>query len=299
MRAELIALTTAVAQLTHDRDRHGVVRLARRDVAYIELPDFVISVQSAAIGWAPNGVFVNPMLDLARWSLGAHVQLRNRTLAAPGLVLSWPYRCAVVDLSVTRGCCAERVDALLACLFPVVIPQADEMDCPVCTIGGVIKLSAPDIGPHLHALSDRSQGRPVRPATVDALVGLGRGLTPEADDLLCGVIATQWALGVAPIDALAPGGHLSKAASSGRTTSLSATWLRLAIAGQTISPLLALLHEVPGSEVWRHGLLELLRVGSTTGPSILSGAILALVGAVDDRTVRCPVRLERERGWRE
>lgn len=289
MSRGVLALTTAVARRARDGDAGGRVLFARPDTAHVGLRGLVVSVQSAALAWAPNSVLVSPAVDLSPWSAGDAVRLHGGGLASPGLSLTWSGEHPVLDLSVTAGVCGDRADALLTLLLPVVVPDLGKQECLVCAVAAVTGLPAgPGVGRHLHALSDRSARRPVEAATIEALVGLGRGLTPAADDLLCGLMVTQRALGVRHIDALSPGGYLSGPVVEARTTSLSATWLRLAAAGQTIAPLLRLLHQTPGSRAWWQAVEALRGVGSSTGGALLSGTTLAIIGAVCN-----PVRFGR------
>jgi len=117
---------------------------------------------------------------------------------------------------------------------------------------------------------------------VKALVGLGPGLTPAGDDVLCGVLAALTALGDLPRrDRLAAAvePHLT------RTTTLSAALLRAAAAGHGLPQLTRLLCAVlrgePADRV-AQALTALLAVGHTSGVALAAGALLTLRAGVGD-----------------
>jgi hypothetical protein len=97
-------------------------------------------------------------------------------------------------------------------------------------------------------------------AQAERLIGLGPGLTPEADDLLAGAVAISAVLhgelpGVLPDDLRE------------RTTRLSATLLELAARGAVMEPVHGLL-----TPDWRVALRRLARVGHSTGRAYAAGA---------------------------
>ena len=105
---------------------------------------------------------------------------------------------------------------------------------------------------------------------VAGLVGRGEGLTPLGDDLLCGWLATQRALGVATDAVDAEVRRLLP-----RTTRLSATLLDCALAGETL----------PEHADWLRALgtpdeptraTALGAVGATSGAGLLHGSRVAL-----------------------
>lgn len=102
------------------------------------------------------------------------------------------------------------------------------------------------------------------------LIGRGGGLTPEGDDLVCGVAAViavgDWpgALREAWLGALI-GADLRR-----RTTALSATLLELAVGGMGPEPLQALVAGDPTA------LARLEAIGHSTGRAMARGAAVAL-----------------------
>jgi hypothetical protein len=119
-------------------------------------------------------------------------------------------------------------------------------------------------------------------AAADRMVGLGPGLTPSGDDLLCGFLVT--------LHQLAPpgGGTRAFAAALGRlvatravraTTALSATLLGHAARGEApaevVDVLTALGQDGPGDRLTARALPRLLAVGHTSGRDLALGVAAA------------------------
>jgi hypothetical protein len=106
--------------------------------------------------------------------------------------------------------------------------------------------------------------------TVGALIGRGEGLTPLGDDVLCGWLAVHRAAG-APTAAVdeAVRRHLP------RTTTLSATLLECALAGEVADPVAAYLRalDTPGATAARD---ELETLGHSSGLGLAHGIDLGL-----------------------
>lgn len=105
---------------------------------------------------------------------------------------------------------------------------------------------------------------------VHALVGHGDGLTPLGDDLLCGWLATQRALGVATPAVDAEVRRLLP-----RTTRLSATLLECALAGETLPEHADWLRAV-GTADEPDRAAALAAVGATSGSGLLHGSRAAV-----------------------
>ncbi|MFT4085185.1 MAG: DUF2877 domain-containing protein [Nocardioides sp.] len=110
------------------------------------------------------------------------------------------------------------------------------------------------------------------------IVGRGSGLTPAGDDLLCGYLAARRAVGAPVVDELAPD-------LLARTTTLSATLLERAAAGDVLDEFAALIraanttrttsaHAVPAA------LEALLGIGHTSGAALALGLASGLALAV-------------------
>jgi hypothetical protein len=122
------------------------------------------------------------------------------------------------------------------------------------------------------------QGNPI-PLQMGAsrLAGLGGGLTPAADDFLCGVMLWAWLAHPSPPSLC----HLLLEAAAGRTTALSAAFLRAAARGECSAAWHRLLAELAG---WRgdqptadarerleQSVGDVLSFGSTSGGDTLAG----------------------------
>jgi hypothetical protein len=117
----------------------------------------------------------------------------------------------------------------------------------------------------LSAVHDRD---PLRArAAADVLLGRGQGLTPEGDDFLAGTAATvARCASAAQLDAQTRSAWLDAVCpphTTSRTSTLSATLLRLAVAGQVVEPADRVLD--PRERDWPAALRSLLGVGSSTG----------------------------------
>jgi hypothetical protein len=152
-----------------------------------------------------------------------------------------------------------------------VVVRADEVWDPTIRVGDVEAVAD---GPEdlVRAVAERDVEAAA--AAGARLIGRGSGLTPEGDDLVCGVAAVvaalDWASKEEWLGALI-GGDLRR-----RTTALSATLLELAVRGMGPEPL----------QAWLAGdasaLARLEAIGHSTGRAIARGARVGLlVGRMD------------------
>jgi len=156
---------------------------------------------------------------------------------------------------------------------------AEEVWDPTLRLGRPPEIAADGPDDLVRAVESRD---PALAAAVGArLIGRGPGLTPEGDDVICGVAAViaagDWprALREAWLAALV-GGDLRR-----RTTALSATLLELAASGMGPEPL----------QAWVAGdaaaLARLEAIGHSTGRAYAAGARVGLL-AVDMRQQTTP-----------
>lgn len=126
------------------------------------------------------------------------------------------------------------------------------------------------------------RGDPVAIRTgVRGLLGRGRGLTPEGDDFLAGVLAGLALLGssiddvrsILALKALAP---VIEIEAPFRTTSLSASLLRHATAGETAGPVGALIRSLAGRGDLASAISGLEGLGATSGLAMGCGVLLAV-----------------------
>ncbi len=109
---------------------------------------------------------------------------------------------------------------------------------------------------------------------VAGLVGLGLGLTPAGDDVLCGLLVGLHATGRAPTAAA-----ISAAIDLRATSRLSADLLRLAGDGHACLEVLALLaamHRAGAPGNTDRATDRLLAIGHTSGADLATGLLLGL-----------------------
>jgi hypothetical protein len=144
-------------------------------------------------------------------------------------------------------------------------------------IGRLVDVSVPRQHRRPLDASSRTVG-PQERAMLDD-VGRGPGLTPEADDVLCGWVAMHRSAGVAT-----PELDDAVLARLGRTTLLSATLLECAVHGEVI-PEFAAFVEALGTPTEADRAAALGRLGHTSGAALLRGARAALSDLSPERAL--------------
>lgn len=170
------------------------------------------------------------------------------------------------DPSVPRRRGAVDDDALvrLASALPAL---PDEVVGPAAVLGEVLveEAAGPGTGAGLAG-------------AVDALVGLGPGLTPAGDDVLVGVLAVHRSAdpGLTGMLPLPEAVHA-------RTGALSAALLEQAVQGAVLPQVVGLLSALDrapsgaeGADGWRPALRALLAVGGSSGTAMAHGILLGL-----------------------
>lgn len=117
-------------------------------------------------------------------------------------------------------------------------------------------------------------------AAVDALVGLGPGLTPAGDDVLVGALLAWHALApgrpaVALVRARVAVAVGRSIATSARTTAVSAALLSHAIRGEGMPAVVQLVHALGDPTQVRAAVAEVVGIGHDSGSSMLRGVRLA------------------------
>lgn len=124
----------------------------------------------------------------------------------------------------------------------------------------------------------RARDLPVVVSYARTLVGLGPGLTPSGDDLLGGILAAFRVLGGDTAFADAAGTAVAGLAKA-RTTSISATLLRLACAGQVAEEVAAVLRAIASGVALEPAIRTLLGIGHTSGADLAAGVLAGAVAA--------------------
>lgn len=257
----------------------GVMRGAGRAAAYVDFDGFVVALTAPGVALMPNGIAVGTHPDELGWARpGARVS------ASPGRLgdVGWDAGCPPVwEARLCLGVSARAADvrargaAILAACGVEPEPDPVALAAAVGTrgVGDDPKAMALLLGSV--ATRDPAQAA----AACELLVGRGPGLTPEGDDLIAATASVLSALGSwsggerrAWRDAVLACGLRS------RTTSLSATLIELAAAGDVIEPVQGLFGG--GKGTWRAALRRLLGIGGSTGPAyaVAAGAA-AFLGA--------------------
>jgi hypothetical protein len=154
---------------------------------------------------------------------------------------------------------------------------------PASVLAGIAR---PRVARLRHWLSARL-ARPLRRSAPVDLVGLGPGLTPSGDDLLCGAMVALRAVGQpgaardlhAAIDRSAPAA----------TTALCRAFLRAAAEGHGSEALHAALAALIENRISARHLEALARIGHTSGWDTLAGALLVLQALSSIAGHPCPL----------
>lgn len=231
--------------------RRGRVLHVGDSAVYLDLEGTCLAVLGARAVQVPCGVRTQ-LPTLPDIEAGAEVVVEDGSIVLPGLEVMVT---TIVDTTVpvlgadTAAWGGEVVDELLT----------DRLDA--------VRAQVP--GAAVAALAEGDAG------SVLQLLGLGPGLTPLGDDVLCGWLATAVA---SRHPALADVRGAVGAAAVERTTTLSATLLSCASRGEGLPEFRSLLVGVnqQNREVVEQALELMLQVGETSGAGNLLGALVAL-----------------------
>lgn len=233
--------------------RVATVLHAGERAVYLDLDGTCIAVLAADAVQVPNGVRTE-LDELAGMQAGDEVAVFNGSVELP-----------TVEVLVTT-----IVDATV----PVVAPESGTWGAERITDHAAAPLALARASLPTLALERLAAGDTT---AVPALVGLGDGLTPMGDDVLCGWLAAAVAR---RHPALGEMRSVVEAGAAQRTTTLSATLLACAARGEGIPEFRDLVgavanHDTAGVE---ESVDRVLAVGDTSGQGLLLGAVLALGG---------------------
>ncbi len=281
-----VVVATPVLELLGTELRAGVVRGVGRSAAYVDVDGFVVALTARGVALMPNGIALAEQPEAADWpGVGVPVQLGPGGLAAGAGSVTWAadgpvgWDPAVRAFGSTEpGAIRARGAAILAArgIEPVVDASVLAAAFALGDGPGAAEPGArTGIALLLRSVARREPQLAARAG--ELLVGRGRGLTPEGDDVLAATVAAVAGLSESAgwtrderdglLASVLPAGLRS------RTTPLSATLLELALAGQAIEPLQGLLDfDVAGERGWLGALRRLERCGSSTGPAYVAAA---------------------------
>jgi hypothetical protein len=121
------------------------------------------------------------------------------------------------------------------------------------------------------------------------LVGLGIGLTPSADDMLCGILVS---IVLGSINGIGAGGMEGLAARigdacRGRTSALSCEFLRQAASGRANERVMRLVESIYTGTTGkvRAATLDAIKIGATSGTDTIVGVVLGATAALASKEV--------------
>lgn len=259
--------------------------LAAFPAAVYLLPDGsrAIAIEAADGVGLPNALRLHRPaagLDLAAVSCDATAAVGGGRIAVADHVVTvdrWvdhTYRPAGVDVGLVLGR-LDHVDAALVSAEPL----APRLEGRVAELEEAVAAGAPD------AMVEAGR----------ALIGLGGGLTPSGDDVLCGVLAggrtLAAALHLGSLDESL--GHVGEAVSADaaeRTTALSAALLWHAARAELARPARDLLRGLLGRTPVGPAMTALLAVGHSSGRDLAIGLGLGVRAALAATTARATFR---------
>jgi hypothetical protein len=252
---------------------------------HLEADGDFVCIGDASIARGP----LNAIVDLAGWAwtlrhlpaVGAEVRIGEGTIECGRVTLVTAAASSWLPPPWPRNAEREALSAALA--------EFDRLVCEEAPIDGIARValcpanvpasaSARVAGPRIARLRKWVSARLARPMREPApfdLVGLGSGLTPSGDDLLCGTLVALHAIGQADV------ARELYAAISGAaplaTSPLSAAFLRAAAEGQSCEPLHKTIIALLINQSVARPLAAVARIGHTSGWDALAGAVLVLL----------------------
>jgi len=249
--------------------RAGTVLATFARSAYLDFGDAIVAIVGAELLNGPLNVVLAegavPPFD--QLTAGSHVTASEETIQADG----WP---AIALRGATRW--DPRIAPWARSRMRNVTGNVDVLRGTIATETPTDHLKHPRMQQALAAL--RSALGKESPADVRgvaaSLAGLGAGLTPSGDDVLVGALV---ALAALPDDHAAVRGAI-RDASAGRTTRISAEYLRAAARGEASEAWQRLLTALAGDAA--DDLIEagrrVVAFGETSGADMLTGFLLAI-----------------------
>jgi hypothetical protein len=228
------------------------------------------------LSWAEQGLLVNSAVSRTQFALHMkcfELDFNNAELWRP----PGPATCSIGEVASglrtlaisVRGRAPGALGLLIGepCLGLQDTPPPDDQ------IGELLRAAAAPTGSLRHWLADALAGSCEPCPSLDALIGLGPGLTPSGDDFVCGALVALHYFGRADI-----AGRLAEpalAAVSRKTNAISAAYLRCAAAGQASGALFDVLQSFhAGREASMEAALDALQaIGHTSGVDSLAGAV--------------------------
>ena len=250
-------------------DHRGQVLMVNASGIYVNLDGQILLLCDRKWGTVPNGILLSEFREIGeRLSPGQQVRSEKDCLHFPA---GWITIAKIEEGKTFRGKAPAPVNwqtarkALWGRETGLAPLAWDPERTALCTLAG------PRVKKLLCSLREGNAAG-IEEA-VKALLGLGPGLTPSADDLLCGL---TYGLLRSPLEGVSAVRAMQKAIldhAAARTHPVSAAYLRAIAEGETFSRL---------EDAWKfltgegpNTLEALLEIGSSSGGDLLLGLLLA------------------------
>jgi hypothetical protein len=279
-----IAIWGADAQAFARRHRSARVAATFSRSLLLEAEGDFLSIGNASIGNGPLNAIVQDH-DWARMgkpAAGADAHLAPGTIRVAGTALRtrgakawrpppWPRPAA-------RGQVALALEALARAArdaAPADGLARTALRLPIDPAAPLNRLAQPRLERVRGWVGARMRGPTCYPPPVD-LLGLGPGLTPSGDDILCGVLLALNACGHGPVACELRAAILG--AQAGQTGPLSSAFLRAAAEGKGAEPLHGAIGALLAGQIGAiaPSLARVGGMGHTSGWESLAGAVLVL-----------------------
>jgi hypothetical protein len=247
--------------------------------AYVDFEGFVVAFTGPGVPVMPNGISLVSSIGVECIRQGAQAAVLTGGMRIEGIFVDWT--------RARRGLCRVRMNSHAS--RHSVATRAREL----LAFTGNLGLDG-DGRATLDELGESFARRDVHRAGGAAmnLLGRGRGLTPEGDDVVTGcaaaVVAFGNLLGLSVSERSKWLSALCPPDVRDRTTALSATLLQLACSGHVAEPLVILLALGTGEEERRTAAHDLVKLGHSTGRAWMTGCGLAATGFALDPVEREP-----------
>ena len=197
--------------------------------------------------------------------------------------------------NLAREVCSRPVRGGLQVLIPALTGNAPNPSEGTRAADPLIRMAMEGIEQLAAWLETRlacsSEPMPVPIPAIDALIGLGPGLTPSGDDFLGGVLVALHHLGASDVAGYLAEKVLSRA--ERRTNEISYAHLAAAAEGEGLAPLHAVLSSLcaPGAPRLGQSLSDVDAIGHSSGWDALAGVAFAAAIMARVRAVRGEMRV--------
>ncbi|MBP3479154.1 MAG: DUF2877 domain-containing protein [Oscillospiraceae bacterium] len=261
-------------------DSKGEILLATSKGIYFRLSDRIFQLTNASIGTTPVGIGIDNVGFLTSIGLkeGQPVHLMNGELRLPGAIVKLhseevgthisfsPLLPALIQRCAQMLHTKSKPRSISSLCAPLIYgaTQIYETTNPVCQIAYPLLLEL------IQAM--RTANLEAITAAVNALIGMGVGLTPSADDVILGLMYGLLRLAPYAVSTKALTEAVIKYAPI-NTNAISAAYLQAVAEGGEFSRLDNILHGLSGKIPL--DIEPMLEIGSSSGSEMLLGLLIA------------------------